>query len=244
MTRGRVSASVYRSPLRHLDLYRISYHYTLHIYSLALVCNRITISYVCEQALAYVPLQAAQRLSRVAICPLSIPLPSPPSSRAFSAGLSTGCSGGRDAPASGLLCCLRRRTTSTARRIGVRTVLGTSSLARVRTSVGRTWLPEASHCSLGWVSCSQLGLSVYSRGAYCICRPPTQPSPPSLLLRFVWSCLTPSCKFVPVLCLIGSSFSLDLLGDMLAHFRGCQSVLGPGGFLSLYRLCGDSLRIG
>jgi len=41
MTRGRVSASVYRSPLRHLDLYRISYHLILHIYSLALVCNRI-----------------------------------------------------------------------------------------------------------------------------------------------------------------------------------------------------------
>ena len=41
MTRSRVSAGIYRSPLRHLDLYRISYHYTLHIYSLALVFNRI-----------------------------------------------------------------------------------------------------------------------------------------------------------------------------------------------------------
>jgi len=40
VTRGRVSASVYSSPLRHLDRYRISYHYILHIYSLALICNR------------------------------------------------------------------------------------------------------------------------------------------------------------------------------------------------------------
>jgi hypothetical protein len=56
VTPGRVNTSVYRSPLRHFDLYRISYHYTLHIYSLALVCNCITISYVCGQALAYVPL--------------------------------------------------------------------------------------------------------------------------------------------------------------------------------------------
>ena len=71
MTRGRVSANVYRSPLRHLDLYRISYHYTLHIYSLALVCNRITILYICQQASAYVPLQNDElrkcyRLGRVA----------------------------------------------------------------------------------------------------------------------------------------------------------------------------------
>jgi len=43
VTRGRVSASVYRSPRRHLDLYRISYHYTLHIYPLALVCNSISL---------------------------------------------------------------------------------------------------------------------------------------------------------------------------------------------------------
>jgi hypothetical protein len=28
-------------PVRHLDQYRISYHYTLYLYSLALVCNRI-----------------------------------------------------------------------------------------------------------------------------------------------------------------------------------------------------------
>jgi len=188
--------------------------------------------------------RAAQRLSRVGICPLSIPLPSPPSSRAFSAGLSIGCSGGRDAPASGLPSCLRRRTTSTCRRLGVRTVLGTSPLARVRTSVGRTWLPEASHCSLGWVSCFQLCLSVYSRGAYCICRPPTQPSPPSLLLRFIWSCSPPRCIFVLVLCLLCGPLSLDSLGDLLPHFRGCQSVLGPSGFLSLCRLRGDSLRIG
>jgi hypothetical protein len=118
-------------------------------------------------------------------------LPSTPSSRAFSAGLSIGCSGGRNAPASGLPSSLPRRTTSTSCCLGVRTVLATSPLVRVRTSIGRTWQPEASHCSLGWVSCFQLCLSVYSHGAYCICQPPTQPSPPSLLQRFVWYCSPP-----------------------------------------------------
>jgi len=53
------------------------------------------------------PRRAAQRLACVGICPLSIMLLSPPLARAFSAGLSIGCSGGRDAPASGLLSCLR-----------------------------------------------------------------------------------------------------------------------------------------
>jgi hypothetical protein len=115
---------------------------------------------------------------------------------------------------------------------------------RVRTSVGRTWLPEASHCSLGWVSCFQLCLSVYSRGAYCICRPPTEPSLQSLLLRFVWSCSPPRCIFVIVLCLLCGPLSLDSLSDLLPDFRGCQYVTGPSGFLSLCRLCGDSLCIG
>jgi len=41
MTRGRVSASVYRLQLRHLDEYQISYHSILHIYSLTLLCKRI-----------------------------------------------------------------------------------------------------------------------------------------------------------------------------------------------------------
>jgi hypothetical protein len=188
--------------------------------------------------------RATQRLSRVSICPLSIPLPSPPSSRVCSAGLSIGCSGGRDAPVSGLPSCLRRQTTSSCRRLGVRTVIGTSPLAPVRISVGRTWLPEASHCSLGWVSCFQLCLSVDSHGAYCICRPPTKTWLPSFLLRFVRSCLAPRCIFVLILCLLSGPLSLDSLGDLLPHFWACEVFLGPRRFPSLCRLRGDSLRIG
>ena len=66
-------------------------------------------------------------------------------------------------------------------------------LVRVRTSVGWTWLTEALHCSQGWVSCFQLCLSACSRDVYSICRPPNQPSPPSLLLRFIWCCTLPRC---------------------------------------------------
>jgi hypothetical protein len=121
------------------------------------------------------PWRAAQRLARVGICPISIPSLFPPLSRAFSAGLSIGCSGGRDVPASGPPSCFRRRTTSICRRLGVRTVSGTCPLPRVRTSVGRIWLPEASHCSLGWVSGSQPCLSACSRDVCCICRPPPRP---------------------------------------------------------------------
>ena len=121
------------------------------------------------------PERAAQILARVGICPLSIPLLSPPLSRAFSAGLSIGCSGGRGVPASGSgpPPCLRRHTTSICRRLGVRTVSSTCPLARAQTSVGRIWLPVTSHYSLGWVSCSQLCLSACSRDVCCICRPPT-----------------------------------------------------------------------
>jgi hypothetical protein len=153
------------------------------------------------------------------------PVAFPPLSRASSAGLSIGYSGGRDAPASGPPSCLRRLTTSICRHVGVRTVLGTCPLVRVQTSVGRTWLLEASHCSLGWVSCFQLCLSAWSRDAYCTCRPPTQPLPPSLLLRFVWSCSPPRCILALVLCLLCGPLSLDSLGDLLPHFRGCQCVL-------------------
>jgi hypothetical protein len=165
---------------------------------------------------------------------------SPPLSRAFSAGLSIGCSGGRDVPASGPLRC----TTSICRRLGVRTGSGTCPLVRVQTSVGRIWLPVASHYSLEWVSCSQLCLSACSNDAYCICRPPTQPSPPSLLLRFVQSCSPPRCILALVLCLISGPLSLDSLGDLLPHFRGCQCVLGSSGFLFLCRLRIESLRSG
>jgi hypothetical protein len=190
------------------------------------------------------PWRAAQRLARVGICPLSIPSLFPPLSRAYSAGLSIGCSGGRDVPMSGPPSYLHCRTTSTCRRLGVRTVLGTCPLARVRTSVGRTWLPEASHCSMGWVSCSQLCLVAGSRDVCCICRPPTQPSPPSLLLRFVWSCSPPRCTLVLSLCLSCGPLALDWLGSLLPHSRGWQSVPGHSGFLFRYRPRGKSSRSG
>ena len=90
--------------------------------------------------------RAAQRLSHVGIGPLSIPSLFPLLSRVSSAGLSIGCSGGRDLPAAGL-SCFCRRTTSICDRLSVRTILGTSPLACVRNSVSRTSLPEASHCS-------------------------------------------------------------------------------------------------
>jgi hypothetical protein len=96
-----------------------------------------------------------------ALHPVAFPL----LSRAPPAGLSIGCSGGRDVPASGP-SCFCRHTSSICHHLGVRNIFGTSPLVRVRTSVGRTWLPEASHCSSGWVTCFQLCLSVYSRGAY------------------------------------------------------------------------------
>ena len=53
--------------------------------------------------------------------PLSSPLPSPPSSRAPAAGISTGCSDGGDAPVFGPPF---PRTTSTCHPLGVRIVLG------------------------------------------------------------------------------------------------------------------------
>ena len=56
VTRRLVSTTVYRSLLRHLDLYWISYHSIVHLYSRAVVCHRIIISYVCGQTQVYVPL--------------------------------------------------------------------------------------------------------------------------------------------------------------------------------------------
>jgi len=149
------------------------------------------------------PVRAAQRLARVGICPLSIRLFSRPLSRAFIAGPSIGCIDGRDVPVSGSgpppsLC---HRTTSISCRLGGPTISGTCPLAHTRTSVGTIWLPVTSHYSLGWVSCSQLCLSACSHDVCCICRPPTQPSPPSLLLRLVWSYSQPSCICLLVLCL-------------------------------------------
>ena len=90
--------------------------------------------------------RVAQRLSHVGICPLSIPSLFALHSRASSAGLSIGCSGGRDFPTSGP-SGFRRSTTSIRHCLGVQTVSGTCPLAHVWTSVGRIWLSEASRYS-------------------------------------------------------------------------------------------------
>jgi len=187
--------------------------------------------------------RAAQRVSRIGICPLSILSLFPPLSRASPVGLSIGCSGGRDVPASRVSCSCRL-TSSICHRLDVQTVLGTCPLARVRTSVGRIRQPEASRYSLGWVSCSQLCLSACSHDVCCICRPPTQPSPPSLLLRFVWSCSAPRCTLVLSLCLSGGPLALDSLGGLLPHFRGCPCVPGPSGSRFQYRRRGEFSRCG
>jgi len=177
------------------------------------------------------PWRAAQRLARVGICPLSIQLLSPPLSRAFSAGLSFSCSGGRGVSASGSgpQPCLHCRTSSICRRLGVRTVSSPCPQAHARTSVGRIWPPATSHCSLGWVSYSQLCLAVCSRNVRCICQPPTWPSPPSSLLRSIWSCSSPRCILVLVLCLLSRLLALGSMGYLLLHSRGRQCVPGPSG---------------
>jgi hypothetical protein len=48
VTQGQESTIVYRSTLPHFDQYRITYHFDLHLHSLALVCNCIIILYVCS----------------------------------------------------------------------------------------------------------------------------------------------------------------------------------------------------
>jgi len=131
--------------------------------------------------------RAARRLVNDSICPLSIPSRFPPLSRASSAGLFITCSGERDVPESGL-CCFRSRTTRICHSASFRNVSGTCPLWRVRTSVSTIWLPEAPRYSLGWVSCSQLRVSASFHDVCGICTPPSQHSPPSLLLRFNWSC--------------------------------------------------------
>jgi len=180
--------------------------------------------------------RAAERLSPVGICPLSIPSLLPPLSRASCAGLSFGCSGRRDVPASGP-SCFCRHTTSICHRLSVRTVLGMRPMAQVWTPAGRIWLPEASCYSFGWVSCFQLCLSACNPDGSCSCRPPTQPqSPPSLLLRFVYACSPPRCTLVLSLCLSCDPLPLDLLGGLRPHFRECQCVPQPSGSRFQYRL--------
>jgi len=73
------------------------------------------------------PWKAAQKSAHIGICPLSILWPSRLPSKALSAGLFIGFSGGRDAPAS---VVFRLCTTSKSRPLGVQTALRTFLLAR------------------------------------------------------------------------------------------------------------------
>ena len=173
--------------------------------------------------------RAAQRLSCVGICPLSILSLFQPLSSTSCAGLFIGCSGRRDVPACGL-SYFRPRSGSICQYLGVRTVFGTCRLALVQTSVGRIWQPEASCYSLGWVSCFQLCLSACSHDVCYICQPPTQPSPLSLLLRFIWSCSQPRCTLILSMYLSCGALACDSHGGLLPHFRGCQCVPGPSAY--------------
>ena len=190
------------------------------------------------------PCRAAQKLACVGIGLLSIPSVSPPLCRGSFARLCISCIAGRDVPSSVPLPCLRRHTTSTCRRLGVRTMSGPCLPVCFQTSVRRPLLPGASHCALGRVSCCQLCLSACGHDAYCICRPATPPLPLSLLLGFVWSCSPPMCILALILCLPCETFFIDSHGDVLPHFQGFQRVLGTSGLLSLFWHGIDSLRSG
>jgi len=82
------------------------------------------------------PRRTAQRSAGVGICPLSTPLHSPPLSKAFFAGLSIGCSGGRGVPVSGPFCLqlFQAFTGAKANPEGVRTQTGANfkSMAHVQ----------------------------------------------------------------------------------------------------------------
>jgi len=117
-------------------------------------------------------------------------------------------------------------------------------LQHVQTSVGRSWLLEASHGSLGWVFCFQHWLSACCHDAYCTCRPPTQPLLQSLLQSFVWPYSPLGWIHTFILCLLGCPPTLDSVHDLLPYCQGCQWLLGSCGFLSLCQLGEKSLHMG
>jgi len=128
------------------------------------------------------PWKTAQISAHAGICPLSILWPFLPPSRALSAVLSIGCSGGGDAPAS---VAFHLCTTSTCRPLCVRTALGTFQSVHARSSIYRTLLRVISRLTLGRVSCSWPCPSAYSHSALSTCWLPSPPSPPSSLQRSV-----------------------------------------------------------
>jgi len=115
------------------------------------------------------PWKTAQSSARVCICPLSSPSPFPLLSTVFFAGLSTGCSAGRDVPASGPPSSLRRRTTSLWRPLGGPTDSCRLRWVHARTLVCRSWQPVTWHLSSELVAWSPPWRSVCSWSACCTC---------------------------------------------------------------------------
>jgi len=152
------------------------------------------------------------------------------------AGLSTGCSGGRGAPASRTLSL---HTSSICRHLGGRTVSGRLQWSHAQTWVGRTWRPVTLRLSLGKVFWSLLCPWLCSWSACCTCRPPTSPYLLIFPQRFVSPYLRLRCMAALSLC-----FRLRLgphLPDcLLLRFRGCRSFPGPSGSLLRCRGRGDS----
>ena len=100
------------------------------------------------------------------------------------------------------------------------------------------------HYSLGWLYCSQPCLLVCSHNVCCMCQPPIEPEPPSLLLRISLSCALLRCILSLALCLICGPHSQESLGDLPPHFPGCYSALAPNECVSLCRLCKEFLHTG
>ena len=92
---------------------------------------------------------------------------------------------------------------STCRLLGVRNVTGIPLSVHAWTLVDRTWLPNTSCLSVGWVSCFRPSLSVCNRTACCICRPSTVPSPLNDFQRSTWLYLQPRCILTHVPCILG-----------------------------------------
>ena len=155
-----------------------------------------------------------------------------------SAGLSIGCSGGRDAPAAELLPLW---ATNICRPVGALTISGTLHLGHACSSVITSFQPPTSHWSLGWVSCFRLPASAYSRSAWSTYRTPTLPLLPFLHPRCVKVCSRPELKYAHVLC------TLDLLrpsfpGSEFHSSRGCLSVAGLRGSRRRCPECGMPYR--
>jgi len=125
--------------------------------------------------------RTAQRSARVGICLLSTPLPSIPlPERSLLVFPSA-------AVAEEVFPYLGRSASAVAPPALVVASVSKSYQVRARTSVSRIWLPVTSPYISGWVSCSQLCLSVCSHNVCCIRQPPSERWPTPLFLRFILS---------------------------------------------------------